>query len=130
MGVKVEDFANALAKQLSEYSDSVALEVKAAVDQIANEVVAEIKSHVTFDQPTGKYVKAFRVKTTSEGRFNKTKTWYVAKPYYRLTHLLENGHALRNGGRSKAFVHIKFGEDLAQERMITVMMEAIQRAGH
>lgn len=42
---------------------------------------------------------------------------------YQLTHLLENGHALRQGGRSPAIVHIKPVEQSA----IKEFEEAIRR---
>jgi predicted TIM-barrel enzyme len=128
MDVKIDFFAAELAKQLQDYSDAVATEVKNAVDQVAKEVVEEIKSHVSFNQPTGDYVKSMSLKTTVDGRFSKVKTWYVRAPHFRLTHLLEKGHALRGGGRTRAYPHIKYGEDLAQKRMDEVAQEAIARA--
>lgn len=127
-GVQVDEMADLIAEYMSNYTEVVNEEMKKAVDNVAKEVNKEIKSHVTFKQPTGDYVKSFRIKKTYEGRFSKTKTWYVAEPHYRLTHLLEYGHALVNGGRSKEFPHIKYGEELAERRMEELAKEAIENA--
>lgn len=124
-----DDFAAALNGVLSEFSDNVVAGEKAAVDQVAGEVNDTIKEHITFRQHSGKYLKAFRLKTTEETAVGKVKTWYVKGPEYRLTHLLENGHALRQGGRTQAFPHIKYGDELAQERMMELSKEAIDNAG-
>ncbi|HAO61552.1 MAG TPA: hypothetical protein DCQ90_06450 [Erysipelotrichaceae bacterium] len=124
--IQVDELALELAFQLESYSQDVADVCKLEVDKVAAEVNAEIKAHVTFEEPTGKYVKAFRIKTTEDTKFNKTNVWHVAKPHYRLTHLLENGHALRNGGRSKAFPHIAYGEILAKKRLVQLMKGAIE----
>lgn len=100
------------------------------MDKVSLEVNDEIKSRITFKQPTGKYVKAFRIKTSAyEDRYNKRNTWYVGNGQYRLTHLLENGHALRQGGRAKAYPHIKYGEELAKKRMMELGEEAVKNAG-
>lgn len=48
--------------------------------------------------------------------FNKTD--------YQITHLLEYGHASRNGGRVKPSVHIK----PVEEKMITELQERIEKA--
>lgn len=124
-----DDFSATLVGVLSEFSDNVIVAEKAAVDQVAEEVNDTIKEHITFQQHSGKYLKAFRMKTTEENAVSKKKTWYVKGPEYRLTHLLENGHALRQGGRTQAFPHIKYGDELAQERMMELSKEAVESAG-
>jgi hypothetical protein len=122
----VDDLASLIAAELQSYSDDVTEKVKKAVDIVADEVNEEIKKRIPFNQRTGKYVKAFRLKTSYEDKFNKRNTWYVANGQHRLTHLLENGHAKRNGGRVKEFPHIKYGEDLAEKRMVELAEEAVK----
>ena len=125
----VNGLAAAIERELQTYSDTVSVKIGEAVEIVGNEVNAEIKSHVTFDQPTGKYVKAFRVKKIDESKYSKSRIWHVAAPNYRLTHLLEHGHALRNGGRARAFPHIIFSEQLAERRMLELSEKAVQDAG-
>lgn len=126
-----DEFAEALERELISYSDEVTEGIKNVIDTVAKEVNEEIKRHITFKQPTKKYVKAFRIKKSyHESKYNKTNVWYVAKPHYRLTHLLENGHALAQGGRTRAFPHIKYGEELAKARMEELTEEVIRNAGH
>lgn len=45
------------------------------------------------------------------------------RKHYRLTHLLEKGHALRDGGRSRAFEHIAPAEAEAEK----VFMEKVRQ---
>jgi hypothetical protein len=126
--IKIEDFAETLAAQMAEYTAEVADEVNKQIDNLAKEVNETIKQHVTFEQPTGDYVKSFRLRLKpGNTRFNHTVIWHVKAPHYRLTHLLENGHALRNGGRSKAFPHIKYGEELVQNRIEEIVREAVEK---
>ena len=47
--------------------------------------------------------------------------------YYRLTHLLEYGHATRNGGRTKSQPHIIWVEEEASESLINGLSDAIGR---
>lgn len=129
MNVEVDELSKLISEYMSNYTQDVTDYVKKAVDVVAMETNEEIKKHITFKQPTGKYVKAFRIKTSYKDRYNKRNTWYVAAPYYRLTHLLENGHALINGGRTRAFPHIKYGEEFAKKRMEELAKEAIENAG-
>ena len=126
----IDEMAELINEYMSNFSENVNEGIKSAVDVVAKEVNAEIKAHVTFEEPTGKYVKAFRIKNTFEGRFNKGKTWHVANGEYRLTHLLEKGHAKIGGGRTSAYKHIEFGNDLAVRRMQELSEEAVENAGH
>lgn len=127
--VSVDDLQKAILEEMEKYSWSITEGVKKAVDTVAKEVNEEIKNNITFKQRTGKYVKAFRIKKRYEDGYKKVNTWYVKDPYYRLTHLLENGHQLRQGGRARAYPHIKYGEELAKKRMEELAKEAIENAG-
>jgi hypothetical protein len=125
-----DEFAAAIMDELQSYSQEITAETKKNVDIVANEVNAAIKANITFEQHSGDYVKAFRVAKTYEDGYKKVKTWYVKDPQYRLTHLLENGHAMPQGGRSKAFPHIKYGAELAEQRMMELSEKTVKNAGH
>ncbi len=123
----VDDFIAELEQQFSYYTDEVTKRVKAGTDKVIVEVKEEIEQQ---DVPirTGRYRKAFRIKkAVYEDRYNKRNTWYVAAPYYRLTHLLENGHLVRNGTkRVPAHPHIIYGERIAERRMVEIVKEAVK----
>lgn len=112
MAISVDKLAAELANTLSAYTREIAEEVKEAVDTTAQELLDNIRA----DAPkrTGKYRKAMAVKTVSENTYERKKLWYVKSPHYRLQHLLERGHALRNGGRSRAYPHIAKNEEKAR----------------
>ena len=127
----VNGLAAAIEHELRSYSDAVSEKIGEAVKIVANEVNEEIKQHSTFRQPTGNYVKAFRIKKiNTSSRYNHSRVWCVANPHYRLAHLLENGHALRNGGRTRPFPHIIYGEQLSERRMQELSEKAVQDAGN
>lgn len=126
--VGIDGLADLIAEYMENYSQEVTDGIKKAIDTVADEANQEIKNHIIFKERSGKYARAFRLKTSYEDRYNKRKTWYVANGQHRLTHLLEKGHALRQGGRTRAYPHIKYGEELAQKRMEELAKEAIENA--
>ncbi len=129
--IQVDQLASAIKEALEEYSQEITNVTKISVEQVAKEVNQEIKASVTFQTTNRKneYVKSFRVKTTEETRFNKTKTWHVANGQHRLTHLLENGHLTKRGDRTQAYPHIRYGEELALRRLPELVEEGIKNAG-
>lgn len=127
--INIDDLAKEISTILDGYSQDITDGIKKTVDTVTKEVNKEIKDNIVFTERSGKYIKAFRTKTSFEDRYNKRKTWYVANGQHRLAHLLEKGHALKKGGRAKAFPHIKYGEDLAQKRMVELSKEVIENAG-
>ena len=127
--ISIDNLADEIVKQLENYSEEVTVKIKKAVDVVSKECNEEIKSHIEFEQHTGDYVKAFRLKTVSQDKYSKHITWYVGNGQYRLTHLLEKGHALHQGGRARAYHHISYGEELAKKRMEELAKEAIENAG-
>lgn len=71
------------------------------------------------------YRDSIKGKKTDENDRSVTYTWYVDGPDYRLSHLLENGHALRNGGRVEGTHFIKNASDPILEQYIKAVEEVI-----
>lgn len=125
--IKIGEIANEIANTLSGYTVQVADGVKAAADETMKELVADTKK----DAPTrsGDYKKAMAIKTRHESNYEKRLTWYVKPPHYRLTHLLEKGHAKRGGGRVKAYPHVAKNEEKAIADFEDRVKEVIRNAG-
>lgn len=110
------NLANEITRALRRYVDEVDEEVQAAAEEVAGQSVDKLKQ--TSPKKTGAYAKSWTMK-------KKGKGWIVHnKKHYRLTHLLEKGHAKVNGGRVGAKVHIAPVEHNA----INDFIERVERA--
>ena len=80
---------------------------------------ASVKKEISENAPkrTGKYSKSWTAKKTKENSHSLEMTVH-SKDRYQIAHLLEKGHAKRNGGRVAAIPHIapaeKNGADLLE----------------
>lgn len=105
------DLSDEIAKTLIEYSKDVEEELEREKEAIAQEAVAKLKRAGSFSDTSGKYRKGWRVKKVGK-KFvvhNATR--------YQVTHLLENGHATRRGGRTRAFPHISPVDDWVSKEL-------------
>lgn len=75
----------------------------------------------------GRYAKGWRVKTT-KGRGYVNCVIYNATDY-QLTHLLENGHLTRNGGKTKPIKHIEPVEEMCAQNFEVECIKVIQGKG-
>lgn len=98
------DIGDEIAKVLNEYSDEVVKATNEAVDETAKEAVEELKTAGDFKDRSGKYRKGWS-KVKGDNHFG-VQSQVIKNKEYRLTHLLEKGHAKRNGGRVRAYPHI------------------------
>lgn len=111
MKIGIDELSNSVEKILSEYTDEVKKEADLIAKETATKTAEELK--VTSPKNKGKYARGWSVKAVS-GRMSNN---YVVhnKKYYRLTHLLENGHVIRNKsgtyGRTRAIPHIEPAEE-------------------
>lgn len=99
MAITVNDLAREINRQLSMYSGHTNASVDAVAKQVAIDGVEKLKA--TSPRRYGDYAESWT--------YRKVRGKYVVhnKDHYRLTHLLEKGHAKVNGGRTGKFIHIK-----------------------
>lgn len=105
--VNPDSLTEQITESLAEYTDEIAKKIDDSVTECGNELLTNIKR----DSPkeTGDYKRGWRLKVTSANTGNKSVMVYNATKGF-LTHLLENGHAKRGGGRVEAKPHIRKNE--------------------
>lgn len=114
--IQINDFSNAINELLDEYGDEVSNAMESAIKETANEATQKLKHEGTFNDITGAYRKNWKNKI-SKTNISVSAVVYNDK-HYRLTHLLEFGHAKQNGGRTKAFPHISNVNDWVGNELI------------
>ena len=106
--INIKDFEKEITKHLKRYSKVTSEEVQKAARDIAKEAVKDVqsKSPMSNTSRRGKYKEGWGAQKVEDG--------YVVrnKDEYRLTHLLEKCHVIRDGtgrkvGEAKPQVHIK-----------------------
>lgn len=110
------NLANEIVKNLRLYSAEVEEDLQQAKKVVGEKAVQQLRNTGNFGDRTGRYRKGWKLKKVGDNYVIHNAT------SASLTHLLEKGHVLRNGGRSKAFVHIKPAEE-----MVIKEFEAIVR---
>ena len=122
--IKPIDLTAAVDEILSEYGDEVFDVLGEAIKETSEEAMQDLRSVTKFypkGNPTGTYSQSWEYKQVQVSRL-KTEAVVYNENHYRLTHLLENGHALRRGGRTygrvRAYPHIAPINDKAQENVI------------
>lgn len=114
------DLADEIAKALAEYSEEIDEEIDKAAEEVITETVEELRA--TSPKRKGKYAKSWSKKKLKNGQW----VAHVKAPHYRLTHLLERGYVLKNGGRAKAHVHIAPAEQHAIEKFEERIMRLVK----
>ena len=125
--INVSNLAKEVMQELEIYKQNTVENVESAVIETAKETVEELKKK----SPKGitkDYSKSWNYK-----RNKKTKKAdrysvivYSKDPEYRLTHLLEYGHANRDGGRTEGNPHISIVEKNAKQALLYKIQKKLE----
>lgn len=126
--IKVGEMAHAIAESLEEYAGLLQRDLDESVDAVSKETVAELRKDAKSKfGGTGEYAKSWASKKDVGSTTEYSRTLYVKDPHYRLTHLLEFGHAKVNGGRVEGRPHIAPAEQRAAQKLERRLLDAIKR---
>lgn len=118
-----------LADEIVQFASMYPEHIMRRVNEIADEEIEKVYNAIKSDAPIGaqgQYVRKMKTRTIQESFEERRAIWYVAKPGYRLTHLLERGHRKPNGGRTRAIPHIKKHEEEVKIRFNKRVTEVIE----
>ena len=108
--IPVDKLTEEVMNGLEEYAELTTDVLKKEIQEAGK--VAKQQISQTAPRKTGRYAKSWAVKKISETS-NSLEVTVHSKNRYMLTHLLENGHAKRGGGRVAAIPHIAPAEETA-----------------
>ncbi len=122
--VSVDQLSEAISEELDNYNRVVVQGTKEEAKKAMDQLVRDTKATAPTRRP--KYKKSITSRKEWENALGVGYIWYVKGSEYRLSHLLENGHATRDGGRTKAFHFIKNASDPIIDDYITAVEEVIK----
>ena len=123
--IKIDQLAAEIAKGLAEYSQDVVEKVNVSSEKVGKAAVKRLKQ--TSPKRYGNYAKSWTMKTEPEVGQPHKRIVHVKAPHYRLTHLLEYGHAKVGGGRVEGKPHIRPAEEMVIQEFMAEVEEAIKR---
>lgn len=128
--INIDQLANEIMYDLNLYLANTVEDVETAVLETAKETVEELRKTSPVGT-TGDYAESWNQKRDSSirGKWRFSRVVYSKKPDYRLTHLLEHGHAKVNGGRVKGQPHIKKAEENASVRLHAKLIRKLRYGG-
>ena len=119
--VDINSFSDEIQKLLKEYGEDVQKIVDEQIVEVQKEDTKELKKTSPKDQ--GEYRKGWKLKV-KEGRLGVETTVYNSTHGW-LVHLLEHGHAKRDGGRVEAKPHIGPVLEKAEKKILDRIKEKL-----
>ena len=122
------DLERTVNELIQEYGEEVYSVVSESINEVMDKAVDDLHAANRFapdGHPSGAYAKSWEKIIEPASRLT-TKVIVRNKEHYRLTHLLEKGHAKQNGGRVKAYPHIAPVNDEAQRNVFKLIEEKLK----
>lgn len=109
--VSIDQLGTAIEKELTLYSETVITNIKKQAAESIDQLVTKTKATAPVGHRKKHYRSNIKSKKEKETANMVSYLWYVNGSDYALTHLLENGHMLRNGGRYSGTHFLKDASD-------------------
>jgi len=122
--INIEALAAEISDALSTYSKEIVDKIDLSSERLTKEAVKKLKK--TSPKKTGQYAKSWTSKTEKKDGEPDAHTVYNKEGW--LTHLLENGHAKKGGGRVEAIPHIRPAEEEVISEFVKDVEEAVKDA--
>lgn len=126
MSTPIDQLTDAINNELTIYSQHIIDGIKEEAKKSMKELVRQTKATAPVGKRKRHYKNSITSKKTEETDRAVTYTWYVKGSNYRLSHLLENGHALRNGGRTTGTHFIQNASEPILEQYLEAVREVIR----
>lgn len=124
--IGVDQLGAAIARELTIYGQNVIDGIKQEAKAGAARLVKQTKATAPVGKRQKHYRDSIKSKKTMETDRAIEYTWYVDGSDYRLSHLLERGHALRDGGRTNGTHFIEKASDPILEEYLAAVEEIIK----
>jgi hypothetical protein len=131
MKINPDELAKAVTDIMSEFVGATEDNIAGAVLRVSERTASELRSVTPpNDAPVYRSWSAYLADwDTTKLSVNKKGLYSVAvhnKRHYQLAHLLENGHALRQGGSTRAFTHIAPIAEKSEEQLMAEIKKGIK----
>lgn len=122
--ISINQLDERIQAELNDYAYIAQSVVDKAIDMAADAGAEELQK--TSPKRTGAYASSWTAGGEKTTKTKKSKVIYADAPHYRLTHLLEKGHAKVNGGRTKPIQHIEPAEAFTIDKFIKFIKEGLK----
>ena len=133
--ISIDDLTDAIGERLTVYQSETAHKVLNVTKKTMRRFVKITKQ--TAPRQTvnpkrkrtlraGTFARAIRSTVEDNGVVGSKGIWYVGGKEYRLTHLLVNGHQLRQGGRTKGDPFLENALESVADEYIKGIEEAVK----
>lgn len=129
MTIKAEELADTVKDILNDELAAVGRANAEEIPKIAKEAAKIVRREAprSDGKGSGEYARTWTSKSEI-GRLQTSAVVYAKAPGYKLAHLLEYSHALRNGERSTPQKHVGTADEWVNEVAVDRIAKAIEEA--
>jgi hypothetical protein len=133
MVIDISKLSQAISDELKLYNSDVIESLKKVNDECTKEFVANTRKDAPKgNRKKGHYYTYISSKTIMDTPNEKVNLWYVRNPKYRLTHLLKDGHKIKNKPNGRVYGTTKSNDflnknyDILEKEYLARAKETIQ----